>query len=209
LIYVFLSCEQEELDRREQLVQQLTAQNDELETTVETLKAELVASHEEIERSARERDALASARDLSESIVRERELREAQGELERCRIERDEWERKAVQERMAVDEVRAGMEILRRELEAERDAHEKDAGKLSLEVEKAANLQSVLEDFQAGNQLSSSPRCYCSQRCFPPYSQGSRATAGSQGLRTPTKSSHTIISRVQVSCVVSRGLSFE
>lgn len=134
--------EQEELDRRELHVQRLTAEHEDACATVETLKTELVASHAEHER--RELD-MVRHRDLSESVASERELREAMAELERCRIERDEWEHGAMQERSMVDEARGVAEVLRREVEVEREARIRESGELE-----AANLQSVLEDFQTG-----------------------------------------------------------
>ena len=85
-----------------------------------------------------------------ESLTRERELREAQSALERCRIERDEWERETLQERVVLDEARAAVDVLRRDLELEREAREREADDLESERQKAVNLQSVLEDFQAG-----------------------------------------------------------
>ncbi|KAG5220119.1 Guanylate kinase [Salix suchowensis] len=99
-----LKQDAEELDRREQLLQQLTAQNEDLTSTVETLKEELVSSNHEAERAHLELDHVRSRTLLEstqESMLRERELREAQTELERCRMERDEWERTAQQERLA------------------------------------------------------------------------------------------------------------
>ena len=85
-----------------------------------------------------------------EVIVRERELREMQGELERVRIERDEWEQKALQEHIVADEAKSALELARRDLEIERDVRERDSAALLIEREKTNNLQSVLEDFQAG-----------------------------------------------------------
>jgi hypothetical protein len=85
-----------------------------------------------------------------ETLVRERELRETQTELERVRMERDEWERDAAQSRMREEEARTGLDMLRREWEMEHAARERDTEELALEREKAANLQSVLEDFQSG-----------------------------------------------------------
>lgn len=85
-----------------------------------------------------------------ESLLKERELRETQSELERCRMERDEWEQSAMQEKIAADEERANVESFKRDIELEREARERDAGELEFEREKANNLQSVLEDFQAG-----------------------------------------------------------
>ena len=76
-------------------MQQLTAQNDDLNTTVETLKSELIVSNEEADRASRELEAMRSRalqENAQEAFLRERELRELQSELEQCRMERDEWE---------------------------------------------------------------------------------------------------------------------
>lgn len=83
-------------------------------------------------------------------MTRERELREIQLELEHCRTERDDWEREALEGRVAVDEAKSSLESLKRELDQEREARQKDKRELEQEKEKAQNLQSVLEDFQAG-----------------------------------------------------------
>lgn len=87
---------------------------------------------------------------VQENLARERELRETQAELERCKLERDEWERSAMQEKVAADEARLSLEELRRDLEVEREARLRGMSELEAEQEKASNLQSVLEDFQAG-----------------------------------------------------------
>lgn len=144
---------QEELDRREHELQQLTAQNEDLTSTVETLKNELLASHEEAERAARDLDMMRSRaleENTQESIIRERELREAQTELERCRIERDEWERTALQERTLSDDLKSSVDTYKRELELEREARDRELVELDAEKERSQNLQSVLQDFQAG-----------------------------------------------------------
>lgn len=149
-----LDCGQEELDRREQLVQQLTAEKDDLTATVETLKAELISSHEEAERASSQLDAMRARvlqENAQESLQKEKELRETQIELERCRMERDEWERSALQEQVASEEARSAIENLRRELELETAARARDQAELRDEREKTENLQSVLQDFQAGN----------------------------------------------------------
>ncbi|KAI0716887.1 hypothetical protein C8Q76DRAFT_617212 [Earliella scabrosa] len=146
-----LKQDAEELDRQEQLVQQLTAQNEDLAATVETLKSELIASNEEAERASRELETMRSRalHDSSqETFLRERELRELQAELEQCRIERDEWEQKALQEHISADEARTTVDALRRDLEVERDARQRAETNLEVEREKSGNLQSVLEDFQ-------------------------------------------------------------
>ena len=84
-----------------------------------------------------------------ETFLRERELRELQAELEQCRIERDEWEQKALQEHVSADEARTTADTLRRDLEVEREAKQRAQTSLDIEREKCSNLQSVLEDFQS------------------------------------------------------------
>lgn len=83
------------------------------------------------------------------SIARDRELRETQNELERCRIQRDDWERAAMQDRVQVEELRTKTDMYHRDLNLEREAREKDRTDLAFEKEQSSNLQSVLEDFQA------------------------------------------------------------
>ncbi|OBZ67870.1 hypothetical protein A0H81_12275 [Grifola frondosa] len=147
-----LKQDAEELDRQEQLVQQLTAQNDDLAATVETLKSELIASNEESERASKELETMRSRalqENAQEAYLRERELREVQSDLEQCRIERDEWEQKALQEHVSADETRTNLDALRRDFEVEREAKEQALAALEEERGKSTNLQSVLEDFQA------------------------------------------------------------
>ncbi|KAG8216811.1 hypothetical protein J3R82DRAFT_7064 [Butyriboletus roseoflavus] len=146
-----LKQDAEELDRRELHIQTLTAQNEDMSATVETLKTELMASHADNERTARELDSLRN-RDLSESVASEHALRETLAELERCRLERDEWERGAMQERLLVEEARAIAEALRRELDVEREVRQREGEVLDAAKETAANLQSVLEDFQTARE---------------------------------------------------------
>jgi hypothetical protein len=137
----------------------LSAQNEDLSSTVETLRAELIASHAESERTARELDLLRN-HDLHESAASERELRDTLGELERSRMERDEWERVAMQEKVAAEEARSTSDALRRELDLERETREEDIVGLEAAKETAANLQSVLQDFQTGVFSFLSRQCY-------------------------------------------------
>jgi len=135
------------------VIQQLTAEGDDLRSTVETLKTELISSNDEAERATRELEALrtrALHENAQESMLRERELRETQSELERCRIERDEWERALMQERVLLNEARVSIDAFSRDLEIEQEGRRRDVVALEVERERASNLQSVLEDFQAG-----------------------------------------------------------
>ena len=113
----------------------------------------MIASNAETERVLRDLDSLRSRalqEDAQESLARERELRESQGELERCRLDRDEWERVALQERAVADDAKSSAEILRRDLELEVAAMGRLDAELQAEREKSTNLQSVLQDFQSG-----------------------------------------------------------
>lgn len=113
----------------------------------------MIASNAETERVLRELDSSRSRalqEDAQESLARERELRESQGELERCRLDRDEWERVALQERAVADDAKSSAEILRRDLELEVAARGRLDAELQAEREKSTNLQSVLQDFQSG-----------------------------------------------------------
>lgn len=134
-------------------MQQLSAQNDDLSNTVETLKEELIASHDEANRYSVELDSLRNRtihENAQETLQRERELREAQVELERCRMERDEWERAAMHSKAILENSSSSAEASERELVIERDAHARDLAELTAEREKSQNLQSVLQDFQSG-----------------------------------------------------------
>ncbi|KAF7325880.1 Guanylate kinase [Mycena kentingensis (nom. inval.)] len=147
-----LKQDAEELDRREALVQQLQAQNEDLTSTVEVLKEELISASSEAERATAEVSNLRSRafeENAQEMILRERELRETQTELERCRMEKEEWERVASQDKVIADEARSNSDMYRRDLELEREAREREAAELESERERCANLQSVLQDFQA------------------------------------------------------------
>ena len=135
-------------------MQQLTAEKDDLSATIETLKTELIVSHEEVERASNEIDAMRT-RTLQESLQREKELRETQLDLERCRMERDDWKRSAEQEKAISEEARSTVESLRRDLEMEGEVRAREAVELDLERERSENLQSVLQDFQAGKSCSS------------------------------------------------------
>ena len=109
-------------------------------------------SNEEADRASRELEAMRSRAlhdSTQETFLRERELRELQAELEQCRIERDEWEQKALQEHVSADEARSSADALRRDLEVGREEKQRAETNLEVEREKCSNLQSVLEDFQS------------------------------------------------------------
>ena len=146
---------QEELDRREQAIQQLNAQNEDLSSTIQTLQSEIITSNTEAERASRELEAMrnrALEEDVYESQTKEREILDLRSELEHCRIERDDWMRTAEEERAYLEDARNSVTALTRELENERQLLSRSTQDLEKERENCANLQSVLEDFQ---------RCTC------------------------------------------------
>ncbi|KAI5118545.1 hypothetical protein M0805_008485 [Coniferiporia weirii] len=146
-----LKQDAEELDRREQLIQQLSMQNEDMNETVQTLQNEIITSNAEAERASKELENMRSRvyeESSQEALVRERELRDLQVELERCRMERDEWEGEALEGRVNLDEAKMALENFKRDLELESEVRERLSAELEMEREKATNLQSVLEDFQ-------------------------------------------------------------
>ena len=153
VLCVHLHYRQEELDRREQAIQQLSVEKDDLQQTVETLQNEVMESNAEAERASRELMSMrnrALEESSEESLTRERELRELQVELEHCRSEKDEWEREALEGRVSVDEAKSSLESTVRELEHEKELRLQEQRELEIEKERTSNLQSVLEDFQSG-----------------------------------------------------------
>lgn len=143
---------QEELDRQEQLISQLTSERDDLSSTLLLLQSELRTSNSELESANTKYDTLRSRIQISaqENLHHEREVRDLQNQLEQTRLERDEWKRSCERETAVVEEVRVECLEIRRELEMVRSEEESTVERLEKEREKARNLQSVLQDFQAG-----------------------------------------------------------
>lgn len=159
------------MDKREQQIDILTSRTEELEKTVETLKTELVTSHEEADRVTRELDTLrASSAEAgastssgaltaagsggteAEEMRRSTEVktRELQEMAERYRIEAEGWESACMEERAQREELELE---LRRSHEARIEAQKREQEQRQLaesEAQSARGLQQVLEEFQAG-----------------------------------------------------------
>ncbi|KDE07565.1 hypothetical protein MVLG_02234 [Microbotryum lychnidis-dioicae p1A1 Lamole] len=153
-----LKQDADELDRREQEINELRLHIDDLASTIDTLKAELIQAHEDSERLHTELESLRarafdSQKGLSdEAAEREMALRDAQEEAERIRIDRDEWEGEAMRERVKREELSTRLGQLEMELgqcKADRDAFREERDR---EAESASNLQTVLEEFQAAKE---------------------------------------------------------
>ncbi|CDZ96312.1 GRIP-related Arf-binding domain [Phaffia rhodozyma] len=158
----------EELDRREAQITTLsselsTLQSDQetsqstiqtLQSTVQTLQIELRSLNQETSALSAELSQVRqhSSSASNEALLRTRDLRELQAEMEALRLEKEEWEVAAGREKeRAEDEERKGMEEEARWRRAEEEK-KKEEIKAKRERERADNLQSVLEEFQAAKE---------------------------------------------------------
>ncbi|KAG0140479.1 hypothetical protein CROQUDRAFT_665125 [Cronartium quercuum f. sp. fusiforme G11] len=145
----------DELDRREQQIAQLQAQNEDLHQGLEALKSELFASNEDTERLQRELTHLRSRTMDSQRLMedehyaREEAYRECREELEGLRNDLEDKKRELMNESVQREqaEVRAQnlqtvISSMSRDLQLLKEDRDNQA-------ESAANLQSVLEEFQA------------------------------------------------------------
>jgi len=172
---------------------------------VETLKEELIHSNNEAERSSRELESLRTRilQDGANEASREREFIELQGELERHRMERDEFEHALMTERVVSDEAKAELTTKRRELELEREARAKDLEELEREREKSGNLASVLEDFQSSTSLLTTS--FVNLTNASGYSKRIRNSTSRTRTGRPVTPDNAVTSRIQKSCLASRG----
>ena len=148
----------EELDRREQQIDTLQTKTGELHGTVETLKSELLASHEDVERLTQELDSVRLAQAQNSSTSQsdrkssEVRLREMQEMTERYRIDAESWESSCMEERAYREEL--AMEI--RDIKSERDEaimrEGEERKRAEREAQSALGLQQVLEEFQASQE---------------------------------------------------------
>lgn len=144
----------EELDRREQQIDALTGKLEETNGNVTTLEAELVTSHEEVERLSRELDSVRAMQQASSTTSKgsELRLREVQEMAERYRIEAESWESACMEERAYRDEIDLQVREARRERDEAQAREREQAAIASREQETARGLQQVLEEFQAGQE---------------------------------------------------------
>lgn len=164
-----LQQDAEELERRETLISTLTAQNEDLQNTIASLHSELTSSNAESERVTKELDALrntlqqtqqASSRAhstelsalTSEAQSLRDQVKESQELLERARLEKEEWERVLVDERVLCERLRGDNYILKRDAENERVARQRFEAERDEERKRADNLEAVLSEFEAGQE---------------------------------------------------------
>ncbi|RXK42564.1 hypothetical protein M231_00118 [Tremella mesenterica] len=141
----------EELDRRENTINSLISDNATLQNTISTLEKELVSASQESQNLQNQIQQLRSQSDSSSSDVLSltREMRELRGEMERLRVEREEWETEASKERERREATEEEMNLLERRERDMRREWERAREELEMERERARNLQEVLGEFQA------------------------------------------------------------
>ncbi|GAA6062091.1 hypothetical protein JCM10212_002341, partial [Sporobolomyces blumeae] len=145
----------DELDRREQEIADLRAANDDLQMTVETLKTELIQSNEDADAAHSELEQLrlrafdSEKQTSDEANERDLLLREVQEDLERVKMEREEWESEAMRERVRREEMQSIFGQVEMELATAKSEREALREERDREQESAANLHAVLEEFQA------------------------------------------------------------
>jgi GRAB domain len=105
-----------------------------------------------------------SSMTLESQSLRE-QLREKEDLLERGKLEKEEWERILMEERVAAETLRGQNRTLRREFDNERMARRRFEKDWEEEQTRANNLESVLAEFEAGQQssISSIKETYTSQ----------------------------------------------
>ena len=147
-------ADQDELDRREQQITNLQSLNDDLQETVETLKNELIATNEDSERlhnqaeQLRQRAEDAAKTVLDDASAREVQLRDMTEDLERSRLEREDWENQAMKERVARESLETSLNTLEREVSQLRVEKRQLKDERDREAESASNLNMVLGEFQ-------------------------------------------------------------
>lgn len=127
-------------------------------------------------------------------MSREMALRDSQEDLERIRMEREEWEGEAMQERVRREELAQRLGVVELELAGCKTERELLRDERDREAESAANLHHVLEEFQAGTVTrrscllgltQSQPRTASSRR----PSATSRRSSARQASLSPITSS--------------------
>ncbi|PVG01433.1 hypothetical protein CPB86DRAFT_104151 [Serendipita vermifera] len=161
----------EELERRETVINGLTAQNDDLQNTITSLHSELSSTNAESERVTKELDVLRNTLQqqqqsstmahstqisalTSEAHMLRDQLKESQELLERARLEKEEWERILMDERVSSEALRTENRTFKRESENERAKRQRFEQDLEQERQRADNLEAVLAEFEAGQDKS-------------------------------------------------------
>ncbi|KAG8847165.1 hypothetical protein FRB91_012062 [Serendipita sp. 411] len=166
-----LQQDAEELEQRETLIATLTSQNEDLQSTITSLHSELASTNTESERLTKELDSLRNSlrqQQLSSTVAHSTEVssltaeahslrdqvKEGQELLERARLEKEEWEKILMEERVSSETLRGENRLLRKEAEAQGSMRRKFELELEDERQRAKNLETVLTEFEADQERS-------------------------------------------------------
>ncbi|CAI2185732.1 8531_t:CDS:2 [Funneliformis geosporum] len=153
-----LKADNEELNRKKQQINELNEHNKELNNTILKLQGDLSTSLDENERSSQQLESLQShifeMQQQSSHEISEKDdiIRDLQHNLDRTEREREEWEVNAMELKSAKDELLIRIKHLEREMDALRLEKENLRAEKNSESESLANLQNVLEEFEAAKQ---------------------------------------------------------
>lgn len=86
---------------------------------------------------------------VDEVAAREAQLREVTEDLERSRLEREDWENQAMKERVEREKLETSLHSIERELSTIKAENQQLKEERDREAEAAQNLHVVLEEFQA------------------------------------------------------------
>jgi chromosome segregation ATPase len=149
------STVQETINQLSQQVASLNQQNLDLNNTITQMQAELISADDHSEKTSRELERLrARFRETQEEVGQEllekdNVIQDLQSRLQREERDREEWEVMAMEEKGAKEQVIAKIRALERELETAKYEREALRIERDRESESLANLQNVLEEFQA------------------------------------------------------------
>lgn len=136
----------------------MNEQNKELSNTILQLQANLSTSQDENDKVNHQLESLQSQLfDIQQQSSREIDekddiIRDLQYNLDRTGREREEWEVNAMELKSAKDELLSHIKHLEREMDALKHEKEVLIVEKNNESESLANLQNVLEEFEAGNK---------------------------------------------------------
>lgn len=188
----------------------LQATNEDLQELVETLKNELIQSHEDGEHIHSELETLrlrafdSQKSTTEEAMSRETALRDTQEDLERVRMEREEWEGEAMRERVRREEIVSRLSAAELELEGSRAEREQLREERDREAESAANLHAVLEEFQAGASLLLASHIAI---LIDTHSERSRTQNDAGRTARTTSNDNAFSRRLQAACDLGRSTS--
>lgn len=138
------------------MTSELTSSNTESErvtSELDTLRKKLTALQQSSSSAHSEATNILNSEISSltnETLLLKDQLKESQELLERGKLEKEEWERVLMAERVAGESIKSEIRILRREVDGERSRRIELEEELKAERQRAENLEGVLTEFEAG-----------------------------------------------------------